>query len=481
MVFLGIWIWLAFEIRKEHVSYLRASLSERRILPEPALRAAFLDKDSIDKIRAMLADANEEIVLYAIDLAVAIGREDLIPAGLAGHPAPGVRLKAAEILSLTESEFQQRLTEETDPAVQAKILARGCSMAGASKFLDSPALHEHSHDIRLRLACACCQVSSTPAHDIHTARKYLKDAIGKVDDTSEDWVHVAEAIGEIHHPAVVDLHMRLIAHTNRAVRKKAILSAGRAGHRELVPVLVRLLASHETSSVARDALREYKGRILGTLSDIFTDQQEDIEIRRQIPLVLAHIPTQQTVDVLIHALSDEDGLLSFRAIRALNRLRVGGYSLHFDAEAISARIHAECEKALWHEHVLNALYPNPQNQDLLEQLLKEKVHQGRERVFRLLGLMLPPAAAHAAYKAIVEEDSVKKDNAVEYLDNVLSSQLKKWVIPLIEVKKEVFGDRMTAVVEALSRSNDPVIRECTLNAMEKHNWIGTAVAGNVLS
>jgi ATP/ADP translocase/HEAT repeat protein len=472
--FLGIWIWMARLAKKEHVVFLRANLSERKIVPETALRAAFLDKDSVAKIRAMMAEEDEESVMYAMDLAIAIGRKDLIPASLTRHASDAVRLRAVDLVTLTEQQYRQRLNEETESGILAKILSRGCSMVDTTRSPVSLEEHLRSPDSRVRLAAVSCLANSTPKQDMQTVRGYLDTAIGGLAESSDEWEYVAKAIGEIHHPAAVDLHMRLIDHPSRTVRKNAILSAGRSGHRELVPILVRLLASRESSSAARMALQEFQDRILGTLCDIFKDDTEDIEIRRQIPLVLAHIPKQQTVNALTDALSNEDGLLRFRAIRGLNRLRVRGHELHFDAQAIRARIQAESEQALWYEHAWNLLYSRSESPDLLARLLKERSRKGRELVFRLLGLMLPPAAAYAAYKAIVEEDRSKKANAVEYLDNVLSSELKKWVMPLVEAKTGIFNDGVPAVLHTFAQSRDWVLRECTRDAMEKNNWLLTA-------
>jgi len=481
MVFLVIWIWAARQAKKEHVVFLRANLSERRIVPESALRAAFLDKDSTEKIRAMMTGEDEESILYAMELAVAIGREDLVPAKLAEHPSSAVRFKAVDLVSLTEKEYRQRLTEETESEVLARILSRGCRIVDTSRSSISLEEHLGSSDTRVRMAAVSCLANSTPKQDTVAARKYLDAAIGRLDESSAEWKYVARAMGEIHHPAAVDLHMHLIDHPSRTVRKNAILSAGRSGHRELVPILVRLLASRESSSAARVALQEFHDHILGTLCDILTDAKEDIEIRRQITLVLAHIPKQLTVNVLIDTLSDHDGLLRFRAIKALNRLRVEGHDLHFEVQAISGRIQTESQKALWYEYAWNLLYSPIESSDLLAKLLKEKNRRGREMVFRLLGLMLPPAVAHAAYNAIVEEDQSKKANAVEYLDNVLSSQVKKWVMLLVEAKKGVFKDDVPAVLKTFAQSQDWVLRECTRAAVEKNNWPKTSPDGTALT
>jgi HEAT repeat protein len=440
-------------------------------MPETALRAAFLEADSAERIRAMMEDKDEAIIMYAMDLAAAIDREDIIPASLASHSSRDVRLKALDLVSLSENEYRQRLTEETESGVLAKVLSRGCSVVGTSGSEETLEEHLSSPDVRVRLAAISCLASSAPKRDMQMVKEYLTRAVGQIKDSSTEWSYVAKALGEIHHPAAVDLHMHLMNHPDRTVRKNAILSAGKSGHRELVPILVRLLASPESSSSARAALREFHERILGTLSDIFTDPYEDIEIRRQIPLVLAYIPNQQAVDILVGSLSNEDRLLRFRAIRALNQLRIGDNRLHFDADAIGDRIKAESERALWYDHAWKVLYSQRESADLLEQLLREKARQGREMVFRLLGLMLPPAAAHAAYNAIVEKDRLQHANAVEYLDSALSSEVRNWVLPLVEKKNGTFKEGTSEIVEVFAKSKDWVLRECARDAATRNAWI----------
>ena len=480
-VLLVVWIWLAHRARKEHVLFLRANLVERRIMPETALRAAFLEADSTDRIRAMMEDEDEATILYAMDLAAAIDRKDIIPASLASHSSRDVRLRALDLVSLTENEYRQRLTEETESGVLAKVLSRGCRVVGTSGSEETLEGHLSSPDVRVRLAAISCLAGSAPKQDMQMVKGYLTRAIGQIEDSSTEWSYVAKALGEIHHPAAVDLHMRLMNHPNRTVRKNAILSAGKSGHRELVPILVRFLASPESSSSARVALREFHERILGTLSDIFTDPYEDIEIRRQITLVLAHISNQQSVNVLMDALSNEDRIMRFRVIRALNQLRVGESRLHFDAETISGRIKAESERALWYDHAGDVLYPQNESADLLAQLIREKARQGREMVFRLLGLMLPPAAAHAAYNAIVEEEGPQTANAVEYLDSALSSQLRDWILPLVEEKKGTFKEGAAEIMDIFMESKDWVLRECAKDALANNARIKSSLTDTQLT
>jgi hypothetical protein len=264
----------------------------------------------------------------------------------------------------------------------------------------------------------------------------------------------------------------LLQHADSTVKKAAIASAGRAGHRELVPFLIPLLGDSHYAPETRLALREYGPRILGTLADVFKDPAEDIEIRRSIPLVLAYIPQQESVDILLDGLFDYDGLLRYRAIRALGKLRLLDPDLHFDPQKVSLRLREEAENTIWHRQALTALYPANGSNDLLAQLLKDKIGRGRDRVFRLLALMLPPTAAIASLLAVTEDDRLRRAAVAEFMDNVLPGKLRDCVLPVIEPTARVSRPKQSVqqILEACLRGPDLILRECAADAIAKRRW-----------
>lgn len=472
LALLSVWVWVALETRKEYVATLRANLSERPALPKSTLRMVFGDRGSVATLQSMLNSRDEEVVLYAIDLAVALNRKDWIPSHLTAHSSSKVRLKAMEVLPMTEAEILERVRSENNSAVRASAIVRACNVvqpgqleAALYRYLDSP-------ELKVRLSALVCLARQLDGGEPERLKEYLASITAGLDEKSEEWKDVAEAMGEIRHPAAVDLHLRLLRHPSAAVKKQAILSAGRAGHRELVPFLVPVLADREYGGEARQALREYGPRILGTLADILKDPLENIEIRRNIPLVLAYIPYQTTVDLLLDSLFDYDGLLRYRATRALGKLRVIDPDLHFDLEKVSMRVREECEKTIWYQQALTCLYLQGDSPDLLAQLLKDKIYNGKERVFRLLALMLPPTAACASFLALAEDDRLKKASVAEYLDNVLPGKLRQHVLPLVEPKPGLFKAKrdIRKILEAFLKSPDEILRDCTADAISKKRW-----------
>jgi hypothetical protein len=108
----------------------------------------------------------------------------------------------------------------------------------------------------------------------------------------------------------------------------------------------------------------------------------------------------------------------------------------------------------------------------LAKLLQEKSEQGKDRVFRLVALILPPTTVHAAFQVLKEGDRLKKANVAEFFDNVLPGDLKRWVLPLVEPQSGASSGPQPRreILEALLKDSDPALRECTAKAIVRNHW-----------
>jgi hypothetical protein len=118
------------------------------------------------------------------------------------------------------------------------------------------------------------------------------------------------------------------------------------------------------------------------------------------------------------------------------------------------------------------LYPQGQSADLLSRLLDDRIENGKDHVFRLLALILPPATLHISFLVLGREDRSRKANVAEYLDNVLPLNLKKWVLPLVEPKAGTTGGQTDRreILRVLLRSSEPALRECAADAVARNGW-----------
>jgi AAA family ATP:ADP antiporter len=474
LILLAAWMRTALQARTQYRKEVsKIFLAGPEPLPKPVIQEVFSESASVASLRTMLASPDEEVVLTAIQMAVDLGRPGWISADLAAHRSPRVRAKALESAPLSEEGLLERVKKENDPTVRASAMLRvgressgvGLRGGGLLRFLEAP-------DLRLRLAALVALARQDSEIPAGTIKKALQRFTTELAAEAGDWEEVAEALGDISSPEAVELHLGLLQHANPTVKKAAILSAGRAGHRELVPFLIPLLRDARWGPDVRLCLREYGPRILGTLADVLKDPGEEIEIRRSIPLVLAYLPQQESADILLDGLFDYDGLLRYRAIRALGKLRLLNPRLRFDREKIGMVLREESGSAIWCRQALAALYPQGSSHDLLEQLLKDKVSRGKDRVFRLLALLLPPTAAISALLAMAEGDRLKRAAVAEFLDDVLPGKFRESVLAVIEPKAQLLRSAQTVpqILEACLRNPDLILRECAAEAIGKNRW-----------
>ncbi|MGO8735746.1 MAG: Npt1/Npt2 family nucleotide transporter [Terriglobia bacterium] len=474
LLLLFMWLWVAWRIRNEYRKEVaKIFIIGPEPLPAPIVPVVFSEAASVATLRSMLESRDEELVLSAMEMAVALRRPKWITRELITHPSPRVRAKALELAPLGDEELLECVKHDSDSSVRIGAILRvaretggvGRPGRGLGQFLESP-------DLRVRLAAL---VGSARVHDRlppGTIRKALDRIAAELQPDLPAWVEVAEALGDIPHVEAVDLHLRLLQHPDPAVKKTAIRSAGRAGHRELVSFLIPLLSDARWSPEVRLCLREYGTRIIGTLADRLRDPAEDIHVRRSIPLVLAYYPQQESVDVLLDGLFDYDGLLRYRTIRSLGKLRMLDPNLQFDREKVGLRLREESENTIWHRQALAVLYPKGGSNDLLEKLLRDKISRGKDRVFRLLALLLPPTTAISALLVMAEDDRVKRAAVAEFLDDVLPGSLRDMVLPVIEPKINVRrpSGSVEQILEACLRSPDQVLRECAAEAAARNHW-----------
>jgi AAA family ATP:ADP antiporter len=97
---------------------------------------------------------------------------------------------------------------------------------------------------------------------------------------------------------------------------------------------------------------------------------------------------------------------------------------------------------------------------LLRRALEEKQQSNLERIFRLLGLVYPPNDIFYAYQGFISGKKALQANAIEFLDNLLSRDVKKYILPILDdvpvetvLRKgeEFFQVRMSTKEDALER------------------------------
>jgi hypothetical protein len=261
-----------------------------------------------------------------------------------------------------------------------------------------------------------------------------------------------------------------------AVRRDAVRAAGRHGRRLLVPRMIELLGDGPTRDAAREGLAMFRDRVTGTLGDYLTDSGVSLEIRRELPRVLADIGTDQAARELLRYRERGDVRLAYRVLKAMNRIRSRDRSIRFPRDLVGEDL-AWDARSYWFAfvHYRSCQIGGARSAErLLCIALNERMDQAINRIFRRLALLYRPEEILATYRGLIGSDPRARGHALEYIENALSPQHAELILPLVDESGDEHRLRLASSrhgfyflsprdsLAALIEGDDPWLRTCAL-------------------
>ncbi|NNK47540.1 MAG: hypothetical protein HKP01_01560 [Gemmatimonadetes bacterium] len=231
------------------------------------------------------------------------------------------------------------------------------------------------------------------------------------------------------------------------------LESPEAWTEEDLPYAVPLLARDAWLGPVVRALAEYGVKGVPYLRVILTDESADFVLRRRIPGVLARIEHPDADRALIDALGAGRFEVRYRVALGLYRRR-----LHSIAESGGAwenevwaaiREQLNRERAVWE---LARLLDAEADDGFVERRVGLRGELSLEHTFRLLSLVLDRDTMRAAYHGIILNDPELKSFALEYLEQVLPSDVRNRLWPVI-------GDLSASAEQRARRDLDDVVAD----------------------
>lgn len=215
-----------------------------------------------------------------------------------------------------------------------------------------------------------------------------------------------------------------------------------------INTLLHLLANKKMRPLATDALNNYGPGILPILVSHVKQRTVNLEICRRVPSVIKSFMSKDAVDSLFQLFDDVDLSIRLEVVRALSDIRKERPTLRFNRFKIVNKIFEECK--LYHQ-TLSAMHTqiiisyrnrkksggliNMEEKDArasLLELLERRLDSGLERIFKLLGLKYVQEDVHNAYLGLLSPKEESRIKAIEFLDNLLTGNLKQRLLPIIE-------------------------------------------------
>ena len=439
-----IWAVCTFFLRNAYVEELRTGLETQALTWEES-EINYADKHTVKAVLETLQTDDEQALLFGLELAEKLDPKVIVPRlplSLLRHPSPIVRRRSLKLFgaSTDPQKLQQivRLLQDENAEVQAEAINVVCAVRKEDAipvmqpYLESPdprvqrsaidcLLHYGDPEIRAVALASFRKMIANPGVDGAAARLEAARLIGNVNDL-EFRGYLSKLIREDSSIAVV---------------RQALAAAGRIKEPTVLRDVILQLGCAKAKSAAQLALVEYGEIAIETLRELLLDPNISRDVRLNIPSILSKIASPVAMNALLDALNQEDGSLRYRIIVGLEEIARRLPQVRINPRVIETAIDAEVSRyyrrfltffVLFGEESDGAI----RNGSLLHQALLENMNREKERVQRLLSLIYPRQDIRSAAIALQSGNSAKQAQAIEFLDNLLTGDIKRHVFPLFD-------------------------------------------------
>jgi ATP:ADP antiporter, AAA family len=441
-----VWVALALAVRREYVKTLGRSI-EGRFASLTGVFASLLDANTLPAVRSALAHPSALRAAFGLELLQQLPASELRPLApelnaLLVREEPALRAGALRLLAVVPASLDVEATraclddddsDVRDAAVRALLAHAG---EAAPALLHDLLQHASS---AVRTAALSYVLGTGGTHELRAAgQRYVHerwaDALSAQPEHRAELALAAGSLGDDR-----DAHRILapfLEDSDARVRSSALRSAGLLGRSDLCGAMIDALGAPDTRDAARDALLSLGPAAVQPLADALLDCGTPARVRRAVPRTLAQIPTQATVDSLLHLVlaPETDQLLDYRALKALSKLRARHPELVFDEVLVREVAAREADAAAAYAAVRNGLAADAAvapAHHLLRAALDDAFAQRREDVFRCLGMLYSPLQVHRAYSAVAGA-TARRANALEWLEQTIGAAQFRRLAPVLE-------------------------------------------------
>lgn len=474
------WVLFAAQVGAPYVDAFRKRLRKGAIDFEAGIPE--LDLGALEALFAALNSPKDAEVMGALDLLAAQQRARLIPALILYHPSKDVVLRALALMVEAKREdflpVAQRLLDHADPEVRAAALRARASVGGPEmKAVLSALVDDPRPEIRATALVAL-------ASGGHIEERAAMASLHEMLEANDPYVvlPVLRAMGAQPMPAfrieLVQLAKRREALS--VVRGEAALALGRLGAAfpehvgEVISALHPLMPLREEGPYARTAF-ESLGEAALLYANAYLESHRG-PMAWSAARLLASFDAGKTAPMLLHHLQhSEDGLVRFRCLRYLKRIRAEHPEIDLDVGALTRVTRRTMQQVLDLVELRTLLAAAHKAEDsarsaaaqLLLALLDDKRADAMGRVFMLLGLIHPNEDFDRVSRGLASADNRIRASSRELCHNVVALELRELLGVLIDdlddaarleralgKERRTFESYVALVAELSSRSGE---------------------------
>lgn len=366
---------------------------------------------------------------------------------LLDHPNSKVRLQTLRLLRKKNLDnFLDEVIDlvyDTGPEVRMEAI-RYIYQFYEDDWEDNLKIGLHHNDARIRaVTLGLIAEEGGPKEKKLVTNEMLKNILEyKGEEARELRRQAAHVLGEIYTEKQAVILSRLLHDEEPAVVEEAIVTTGKVKDRRFVHNLILFLGDEVHRKTAEKALAEFNSSIFGTLYDNMMDPEIPESIRRYIPWLFSKTPNEDSWIILQMSLRHCSIPIRHGVIKALQQMRIKNPKLQSDEEMVIQN--TEMEIARYSKLVISLEMCRTKKLKLPEpviDIIAYETAQAFENIFRLLSLNHNPEDISNAYYGITGNDPQMRMDAIEFIENLISWDIRKLLLPVLEHYPSVMADQ----------------------------------------
>ncbi|QWX82693.1 HEAT repeat domain-containing protein [Cellulophaga sp. HaHaR_3_176] len=460
LVLVLVWVYFIVKVRKEYFQTFRENLADMANIKVKETKVVTKNVSVVAGMKSVFKSGSENQILYMLQKLQEINDKRFIVDVelLLNHSSDKVKTAAIQSLYFLNSksmvsQIPELLKSDDEDLIEA-TLAYLLLHAEKNEAIVFDTYLDHQKPLIAITALLCLARESRDNYTLRTTynlKDRIADEIDKYKKDNSDLERLIILLKIIGAANIIEFHVFIkeyIQHPNDEIVEASIVAAGQTINPDFIPLLVNFLPNKKMRLSTIKALQNFGQQVEPTLVNMVKEHTISIEVARFIPIVLRAFHSQEAVRYLFQLLEDRDLAVRLAAIRALSDLKAEHSTLHFNKTKIIESIYEECKLyhntlSAMHTQIIVSYRNRKKSKEVISEaerdaraslleLLERRLDSGLERIFKLLGLKYKQTDMNIAYAGLVSEKQEARTNAIEFLDNLLSGELKRKLLPIIE-------------------------------------------------
>jgi AAA family ATP:ADP antiporter len=458
-IILLLWLVYANKVKKEYIKSFRLSLH----LKEENLKNR---QTIIDTYRSVLDKGDQAQILKILNKMTFLQVTQLSNSilNLINHPESRIVTKAIERLNELKKDFGSDIIKLTEhPKATIRLAALRYLMVhnkslDVNYFIDKINAKDYVERTTSLLALVIEYKNQPETMQLLQVRKRIDEIINHINLPANVALKkeiLPTVFRIIAYAKLVNDYPLIESYIDKEepYQSQAMLSLGIINEPNYIDRILQIMEKDEDSVIAGTrALTEFGFEKISTYTlDLL--HKNEIKKLHFLPDVLIHFPVMYSIKTLVKLSETTDKNLTRKAIAAINEIINDDPLVPVDKSKINKIIIKEIEyfqQLVKNFESISHLIKDTKEKEYFFEKIKafyqSTIDNQLETVFVLLNIKYPPEELNNLYPLFKGQDDETRSNAIEYLENLLTPNIKAYLIPILE-NQMVFSELPTNNIE----------------------------------